>query len=120
MLLQRLRPLPNRGYPRGNLPEQPGLRVEAPKPLSGFRLHLDSYRNYSATFRCGDAFLYLFPSRSNTAAHMIGKPTVASRNTSPKRPPSAGGTNLPQEIASEYGEPDSPPQYTGSGQMRTP
>src|SRR5438270_7947391 len=65
-------------------------------------------------------FLNVFPNLSNSAAHMIGKPTVASTKTSPKRPPSAGGTNLPQEMASEYGEPESPPQYTGSGQTRTP
>src|SRR5207244_8958983 len=60
------------------------------------------------------------PSLSSTAATISGKPTVASTKTSPKRPPSAGGTNFPQEIASLYGLPDSPPQYTGSGQIRTP
>src|ERR1700692_1000281 len=58
--------------------------------------------------------------RSNTAATMSGRPTVASRNTSPNFPPSAGGTNLPHEIASLSGLPDRPPQYTGSGQMRKP
>ena len=31
---------------------------------------------------------------------MMGSPTVASTKTSPNRPPSDGGTNLPQEIAS--------------------
>src|SRR5581483_8523152 len=56
------------------------------------------------------AFLNPLPSLSNSAAHMIGKQTVASTKTSPKRPPSSGGTNLPQETASEYGEPESPPQ----------
>src|SRR5215469_8079890 len=58
--------------------------------------------------------------RSSTAATTSGKPTVASTKTSPNLPPSAGGTNFPHETASLYGLPDSPPQYTGSGQMRTP
>src|SRR5262249_15052069 len=53
---------------------------------------------------------FFFPNLSNTAATISGNPTVASTNTSPKRPPSAGGTNLPHEIASLYGLPDSPPQ----------
>jgi hypothetical protein len=38
--------------------------------------------------------------RSITAATMSGSPTVASTKTSPNFPPSDGGTNLPQEIAS--------------------
>ena len=38
--------------------------------------------------------------RLHGTATISGKPTVASTKTSPKRPPSAGGTNLPQEIAS--------------------
>ena len=33
-------------------------------------------------------------------ATINGNPTVASTNTSPNFPPSAGGTNLPHEIAS--------------------
>src|SRR5579863_3890040 len=48
--------------------------------------------------------------RSSTAATIIGSPTVASTNTSPNLPPSDGGTNLPHEIASLYGLPESPPQ----------
>src|SRR5215469_15027496 len=58
--------------------------------------------------------------RSSTAETISGKPTVASTKTSPNLPPSAGGTNFPHDTASLYGLPDSPPQYTGSGQMRTP
>src|SRR5208337_4081186 len=51
------------------------------------------------------AFASFFPagfffSLSSTAATTSGKPTVASTNTSPNFPPSAGGTNLPQETAS--------------------
>src|SRR3984957_6403560 len=66
-------------------------------------------------------WLFLSPSsRSRTAATINGKPTVASRKTSPNFPPSAGGTNLPQDTASLYGLPDNPPQYTGSGQIRNP
>src|SRR6266851_4427192 len=61
-----------------------------------------------------------FFSRSSTAATISGRPTVASTKTSPNFPPSAGGTNFPHEIASLYGLPDRPPQYTGSGQMRKP
>src|SRR6266851_7462319 len=57
------------------------------------------------------------PSRSSTAATTSGSPTVASTKTSPNFPPSAGGTNLPHATASLYGLPESPPQYTGSGQM---
>src|SRR5581483_165216 len=49
-------------------------------------------------------------SLSRTAATIIGNPTVASTNTSPNMPPSAGGTNFPQETASLYGLPDKPPQ----------
>ena len=37
------------------------------------------------------------PAAQNSAAHMIGKPTVASTKTSPKRPPSAGGDELAPE-----------------------
>jgi hypothetical protein len=37
---------------------------------------------------------------SSTAATISGNPTVASTNTSPNLPPSAGGTNFPHEIAS--------------------
>jgi len=41
-----------------------------------------------------------FFSRSSTAATISGRPTVASTKTSPNFPPSAGGTNFPQETAS--------------------
>src|SRR5206468_11650994 len=47
-------------------------------------------------------------SRSNTAATISGRPTVASTKTSANLPPSSGGTNLPHEIASLYGLPESP------------
>ena len=49
------------------------------------------------------ALLPFLSKRSNTAATISGKPTVASTNTSPKRPPSAGGTNFPHDTASLYG-----------------
>ncbi len=59
-----------------------------------------------ALYRLTEAF-FPFPAllpflskRSNTAATIKGSPTVASTNTSPNLPPSAGGTNLPHEIAS--------------------
>src|SRR5579863_889761 len=41
------------------------------------------------------ALLPFLSSRSNTAATIKGSPTVASTNTSPNLPPSAGGTNFP-------------------------
>ena len=60
-------------------------------------------RNDPAPPTCGtptsEAY-FLFFSRSSTAATMMGRPTVASTNTSPNLPPSAGGTNFPQEMAS--------------------
>src|SRR5713101_5527059 len=40
--------------------------------------------------------------RSSTAPAINGSATVASSNTSAKRPPSSGGTNLPHETASVY------------------
>src|SRR5437588_2955882 len=61
-----------------------------------------------------------YPMRSSTALAIKGNATVASSNTSAKRPPSSGGTNFPQETASVYVLPLKPPQWTGSGQMRTP
>src|SRR5439155_2843794 len=61
-----------------------------------------------------------YPMRSSTALAIRGNATVASSNTSAKRPPSSGGTNFPQETASVYVLPLKPPQWTGSGQMRTP
>src|SRR6266404_6202983 len=61
-----------------------------------------------------------YPMRSSTALTINGSATVASSKTSAKRPPSSGGTNLPQETASVYVLPLRPPQWTGSGQMRTP
>src|SRR5439155_27038181 len=61
-----------------------------------------------------------YPMRSSTALAIKGSATVASSNTSAKRPPSSGGTNFPQETASVYVLPLKPPQWTGSGQIRTP
>ena len=46
------------------------------------------------------ALLPFLSKRSNTAATISGNPTVASTKTSPNLPPSAGGTNFPQDIAS--------------------
>src|SRR5260370_3283523 len=65
-------------------------------------------------------FFLKYPTRSSTALTIKGSATVASSKTSANRPPSSGGTNLPQETASVYVLPLSPPQCTGSGQMRTP
>src|SRR5579859_2569325 len=76
--------------------------------------------SFLSYFLLNPGFLYFRPRRSNSAAIITGRPTVASTNTSPNLPPSAGGTNLPQEMASEYGEPESPPQCTGSGHTLTP
>src|SRR6266478_4657959 len=65
-------------------------------------------------------FFPKYPRRSSNAPATKGSATVASSKTSANRPPSSGGTNLPQETASVYVLPLSPPQCTGSGQMRTP
>src|SRR5229473_7861635 len=65
-------------------------------------------------------FFLKYPMRSSTARTINGSATVASSNTSANRPPSSGGTNFPHETASVYVLPLSPPQCTGSGQMRTP
>src|SRR5712675_1744335 len=85
-------------------------------------------RGYTSVYFFDTTRLAVFPprpflalsKRSITAATMIGNPTVASTKTSPNFPPSEGGTNLPQEMASLYGLPERPPQYTGSGQIRSP
>src|SRR5215469_18044039 len=90
------------------------------KPLSAFSSAICG-PYFAATFFLPFPFMFLsLSSRSNTAATIIGNPTVASTNTSPNLPPSDGGTNLPHDIASLYGLPDNPPQYTGSGQILTP
>ncbi len=60
------------------------------------------------------------PHLSSTALTSSGHATVASAYTSANLPPSLLGTNFPQLTPSEYVHPDSPPQCTGSGQMRTP
>src|SRR6266566_3555564 len=70
---------------------------------------------------CSGPMGYLkYPMRSSTARTINGSATVASSKTSANFPPSSGGTNLPQETASMYVLPLRPPQWTGSGQMRTP
>src|SRR5579872_5722516 len=71
-------------------------------PVSPLRLHATEPYFLVADFS-GDNLTspaLCFLSRSSTAATISGRPIVASTKTSPKRPPSAGGTNLPQETAS--------------------
>src|SRR5438309_5717121 len=77
--------------------------------------HADDQRQHLSYF-----LRLKYPMRSSTALAIKGSATVASSNTSAKRPPSSGGTNFPQETASVYVLPLKPPQWTGSGQIRTP
>ena len=79
------------------------LRLDAAfgegQDLTGRALFYSVYLllTFAATF---PSSRYLFPQSLKHRDTISGKPTVASRNTSPNLPPSAGGTNLPQEIAS--------------------
>src|SRR5713101_3693055 len=69
-------------------------------------------RDYDSLHRCfsfyrllwgpgpGSYSLLKYPMRSSTALTINGSATVASSKTSANRPPSSGGTNLPQETAS--------------------
>src|SRR5216683_1709786 len=95
----------------GLQPFAPGLLVLRPFPLHQREPFFDGTPGF---------FLLKYPTRSSTALTIKGSATVASSKTSANRPPSSGGTNLPQETASVYVLPLSPPQCTGSGQMRTP
>src|SRR5207237_7920928 len=97
--------------PCAKIPLSPVFRVP---PWSLFRtgVRYDDFLAYFSRLK--------WPRRSSTAPTIKGSATVASSKTSAKRPPSSSGTNFPHETASVYVLPLRPPQWTGSGQMRTP